>query len=177
MSVPRPIVLLILDGYGSRAEKADNAILLAKTPEIDALRAAYPSSTIGTSGADVGLPPGQMGNSEVGHLNFGAGRIAMMDISRIDMAVHERTFAKNPAIGEVLEHAKSRGGKLHLLGLVSDGGVHSMNTHLYALVDAAHAVGVDVVVHAFLDGRDVQPGTAPGYLEELEGKLAGKGRI
>ena len=177
MSVPRPIVLLILDGYGSRAEKADNAILLAKTPEIDALRAAYPSSTIGTSGADVGLPPGQMGNSEVGHLNFGAGRIAMMDISRIDMAVHERTFAKNPAIGEVLSHAKSRGGKLHLLGLVSDGGVHSMNTHLYALVDAAHAVGVEVVVHAFLDGRDVQPGTAPGYLEELEAKLSGKGRI
>ena len=177
MSALRPLVLLILDGYGVRAETADNAVALAKTPEITSLLASYPNSTIGTSGADVGLPPGQMGNSEVGHLNFGAGRIARMDISRIDMAVHERTFAKNPAISAILAYAKTSGGKLHLLGLVSDGGVHSMNTHLYALVDAAHAEGVKVVVHAFLDGRDVQPGTATGYLQELEAKLADKGTV
>lgn len=177
MSAPRPLVLLILDGFGSRAETADNAVALAKTPELDALVAAYPSTTIGTSGADVGLPPGQMGNSEVGHLNFGAGRIAMMDISRIDMAVHDRSFGKNPVIAQALSHAKDNGGRLHLLGLLSDGGVHSMNTHLYALVDSAHEAGVPVVVHAFLDGRDVQPGTAPGFIEELEKKLVGKGRI
>lgn len=177
MSAPRPLVLLILDGFGFRAEKADNAIALAKTPELDALFAAYPHTTIGTSGEDVGLPPGQMGNSEVGHLNFGAGRIAMMDVSRIDMAVHDQSFGKNPAIAGAFAHAKKTGGRLHLLGLVSDGGVHSMNTHLYALVDAAHGAGVEVIVHAFLDGRDVQPGTAPGFLEELEQRLAGKGRI
>jgi len=177
MSVPRPLVLLILDGFGSRAEKADNAVALAKTPELDALFARYPHTTIGTSGADVGLPPGQMGNSEVGHLNFGAGRIAMMDVSRIDMAVHDKSFGKNAVIASALAHAKANGGRLHLLGLLSDGGVHSMNTHLFALVDSAHEAGVAVVVHPFLDGRDVQPGTAPGFLDELEQKLVGKGRV
>jgi 2,3-bisphosphoglycerate-independent phosphoglycerate mutase len=177
MSVPRPIVLLILDGFGDRKETEDNAIKLAKTPEIDALYAKYPHATIGTSGPDVGLPPGQMGNSEVGHLNFGAGRVAMMDISRIDMAVHEQSLGKNQVIANVISTAKARGGKLHLLGLVSDGGVHSMNTHLYALIEAAREAGVAVVVHAFLDGRDVAPGTAPRYLAELEAKLVGKGTI
>jgi 2,3-bisphosphoglycerate-independent phosphoglycerate mutase len=177
MSVPRPLVLLILDGFGDRKETEDNAIKLAKTPELDALYAKYPHATIGTSGPDVGLPPGQMGNSEVGHLNFGAGRVAMMDISRIDMAVHEQSLGKNPVIADAISVAKARGGRLHLLGLVSDGGVHSMNTHLYALVEAAHEAGVTVVVHAFLDGRDVAPGTAPRYLAELDAKLVGKGTI
>jgi 2,3-bisphosphoglycerate-independent phosphoglycerate mutase len=174
---PKPIVLMILDGFGERAESADNAIRLAKLPHYDALLARFPHTLIGTSGPDVGLPPGQMGNSEVGHLNFGAGRIAMMDISRIDNAVHDATIGTNPVIGKVLSDAKSKGGRLHLLGLLSDGGVHSMNTHLYALVDAAHAAGVQVVVHAFLDGRDVQPGTAPGYVRALAEHLAGKGTI
>ncbi len=168
---------MILDGFGERAEVDANAVRLAKTPHLDALYARYPHGLIGTSGPDVGLPPGQMGNSEVGHLNFGAGRIALMDIMRIDAAVESGALAQNPVIANVIASAKAKGGRLHLLGLVSDGGVHSMNTQLYALVDAAHASGVPVVVHAFLDGRDVQPGTAPGYLSALESKLAGKGVI
>ncbi len=177
MSAPRPLVLLILDGLGERPETADNAVALARTPELHALTASCPHTTIGASGPDVGLPPGQMGSSEVGHLNFGAGRVARMDISRIDMAVFDRSLGANEAIAGALALARQRGGKIHLLGLVSDGGVHSMNTHLYALVDAAHEAGVGVVVHAFLDGRDVQPGTAPAYLVDLEERLAGKGAI
>ncbi len=174
---PRPLVLVILDGFGERAEVSANAVRLAKTPHLDALFARYPRGLIGTSGPDVGLPPGQMGNSEVGHLNFGAGRIALMDIMRIDAAVAAGDLGKTPVIRDVIGKASASGGKLHLFGLVSDGGVHSMNTHLYALVDAAAAAGVPVVVHAFLDGRDVQPGTAPGYLRALEEKLAGKGVV
>src|SRR5262245_33457566 len=119
---PRPVVLMILDGLGERAEREDNAVRLAKTPALDALYAGYPHGVIGTSGPDVGLPPGQMGNSEVGHLNFGAGRIAMMDISRIDNAVHDGTLGTNPVIANVIGQARAAGGKLHLLGLVSDGG-------------------------------------------------------
>src|SRR5271170_3026338 len=164
MSPRGPLVLVILDGFGERAEVADNAVRLARTPTLDALNAHFPHTTIGTSGPDVGLPPGQMGNSEVGHLNFGAGRIAQMDISRIDNAVHDGTLARNPVIGEVVRAAKAAGGKLHILGLASDGGVHSSLEHFFALIDVAHDARVDVVVHAFLDGRDVQPGTAPGYL-------------
>jgi len=168
---------MILDGFGERAEKDANAVRLAKTPSLDALTARYPHGLIGTSGPDVGLPPGQMGNSEVGHLNFGAGRIALMDIMRIDATVADGSIGKTPVIAEVIEKAKAKGGRLHLFGLVSDGGVHSHITQIFALVDAAHARGVPVVVHAFLDGRDVQPGTAPGYLASLEEKLAGKGVI
>ena len=171
------MVLIILDGFGERAERADNAVRLAKTPRMDALFARYPHGVIGTSGPDVGLPVGQMGNSEVGHLNFGAGRIAMMDIARIDNAVADGTLGSNAIIGAGIAHAKKNGGKLHLLGLVSDGGVHSMITHLFALIDTAAKAGVPVVVHAFLDGRDVQPKTAPGYLERLEAHLAGKGTV
>ena len=177
-SRPRPLVLVILDGLGERAERADNAVRLARTPAMTALFERYPHGLIGTSGPDVGLPPGQMGNSEVGHLNFGAGRIALMDISRIDSAVAEGTLEKNAVIAGVVQKARKAGGRLHLFGLVSDGGVHSSLVHLFALVDVARAAGVEVVVHAFLDGRDVQPGTAPGYLQKLEEKLAGgAGRI
>jgi len=168
---------MILDGFGERAEREANAVRLASTPNLDALRARYPNGLIGTSGPDVGLPPGQMGNSEVGHLNFGAGRIALMDIMRIDATVADGSIGNTPVIADVIHKAKENGGRLHLFGLVSDGGVHSHNTHLYALVDAAAARGVPVVVHAFLDGRDVQPGTAPGYLNDLQAKLATKGII
>jgi 2,3-bisphosphoglycerate-independent phosphoglycerate mutase len=168
---------MILDGLGERAETRDNAVRLAKTPSLDDLYARYPHTTIGTSGPDVGLPPGQMGNSEVGHLNFGAGRIAMMDISRIDNAVHDGTLAKNPVLADAFARASANQGRVHLLGLASDGGVHSSLVHLLALIDAAHASGVEVVVHAFLDGRDVQPGTAPGYLRRIDHHLAGKGTI
>src|SRR5450755_3477851 len=108
--IPRPMVLVILDGFGERAEKADNAVRLAKTPALDALFARYPHTLIGTSGPDVGLPPGQMGNSEVGHLNFGAGRIAMMDISRIDNAVHDGTLGTNAVLADIVDAAKSGGG-------------------------------------------------------------------
>jgi 2,3-bisphosphoglycerate-independent phosphoglycerate mutase len=166
-------VLVILDGLGERQERADNAVLLARTPVLSSLLARYPHTLIGTSGPDVGLPPGQMGNSEVGHLNFGAGRIAMMDISRIDNAVHDGKLAQNQVLSDVVARAKRGGGRLHLLGLVSDGGVHSSLVHVAALIDVARASGVPVVVHAFLDGRDVQPGTAPRYVAEVERKLGG----
>jgi 2,3-bisphosphoglycerate-independent phosphoglycerate mutase len=168
---------MILDGLGERPEADANAVRLAKTPALDALYARYPHGLIETSGPDVGLPPGQMGNSEVGHLNFGAGRIALMDIMRIDNAVHDGSLGKNPVIQSVLERAKSAGGRLHLLGLLSDGGVHSHIDQLFALIDAVHEQGVPVVVHAFLDGRDVMPGTAPEYVARLQQKLTGKGVI
>ena len=174
---PRPLILVILDGYGERAEHADNAIAEAKKPAIDALYTRYPHGLISTSGKDVGLPDGQMGNSEVGHLNFGAGRIAQMDISRIDVEVAEGALGTNEVLTGIIATAKKAGGRLHLLGLCSDGGVHSTLTHIYALIDLAAASGVEVVVHAFLDGRDVQPGTAPKYLASLEERLAGKGTI
>jgi hypothetical protein len=142
MNSPRPpMVLVILDGFGDRAGRDANAVRLARTPNLDALSAGYPHTLIGTSGPDVGLPPGQMGNSEVGHMNFGAGRIAMMDISRIDAAVAEGSLAHNPRIAEALSVARARGGDLHLLGLVSDGGVHSSLDHLVALLDAAASAG------------------------------------
>jgi 2,3-bisphosphoglycerate-independent phosphoglycerate mutase len=170
---PRPIVLVILDGFGEREERADNAVRLARTPVLSSLEERYPHGLVGTSGPDVGLPPGQMGNSEVGHMNIGAGRIAMMDISKIDNAVYDGTLATNRVIEGVIRKAKEKGGRLHLFGLVSDGGVHSTLSHLLALVDQAKRAQVRVVIHAFLDGRDVQPGTAPKYIVELERKLAG----
>jgi 2,3-bisphosphoglycerate-independent phosphoglycerate mutase len=178
MARPKPLVLIVLDGFGEREERQDNAIRLATAPALSSIFQKYPRGLIGTSGPDVGLPPGQMGNSEVGHLNLGAGRIAMMDISKIDNQVHDHTFAKNPVLVDVVAKAKSAGGRLHLFGLASDGGVHSSLVHLFALIDFAKEQGVPVVVHAFLDGRDVQPGTAPGYLTQIEARLSGgAGRI
>ncbi len=173
----RPVVLVILDGLGERAASDDNAVRLAKTPTLDALYARCPHGLIGTSGPDVGLPPGQMGNSEVGHLNFGAGRIAMMDISRIDCAVADGSLGDNAVIADAIAVARAGGGRLHLLGLVSDGGVHSSIEHLCALVDAAARAGVAVVVHAFLDGRDTPPTSGEGFVARLERHLAGKGVV
>ena len=174
---PRPLVLCILDGFGERPERDANAIRLAKTRTLTEVAARYPHTLIGTSGPDVGLPPGQMGNSEVGHLNFGAGRIAMMDISRIDVAIAERKLSSNPVIHQALAIAKDRKCRLHLFGLVSDGGVHSSMEHLHALVQAAYNEDVRVVVHAFLDGRDTPPKSAWRYLEPLLYHLDGKGVI
>jgi 2,3-bisphosphoglycerate-independent phosphoglycerate mutase len=178
-SRPRPLVLCILDGFGERAERDANAIRLAKTPYLDAL-AQSPHTLIGTSGPDVGLPPGQMGNSEVGHLNFGAGRIAMMDITRIDVAVAEHMLSANPVIDRTFKLAKDhhpaedrRPGRLHLFGLLSDGGVHSSLGHLFALVEAAHYEAIPVVVHAFLDGRDTPPRSAGKFIDQLEYFLDG----
>jgi len=173
----RPVVLVILDGFGHRDASDGNAILLARTPHLHALEARYPHTLIGTSGRDVGLPDGQMGNSEVGHLNFGAGRIAQMDISRIDVAIADGTLGRNPVISGVIETARAGKGRLHLLGLVSDGGVHSSLEHLEALVALARARGVEVVLHAFLDGRDTPPQSAVGFLERVERCLAGSGTI
>lgn len=174
---PRPMVLVILDGFGERPERDANAVRMARTPNLSMLSERFPHTLIGTSGPDVGLPVGQMGNSEVGHLNFGAGRIAQMDISRIDVAVAEGTLATNPVIGEAIASAKAAGGALHLLGLVSNGGVHSSLEHLLALIDAAATAGVRVLVHAFLDGRDTPPKSAEGFLARLDAHLTGKGAI
>ncbi|GAC1554932.1 MAG: 2,3-bisphosphoglycerate-independent phosphoglycerate mutase [Polyangiales bacterium] len=166
-----PLVLMILDGFGERPAADDNAITRARTPRYTALRETYPHTTIGTSGPDVGLPVGQMGNSEVGHLNFGAGRVAQMDISRIDCAVADGTLATNPQIHAAIAAAKRAGGRLHLLGLVSNGGVHSSLAHLLALIDQVAAAGVPLVVHAFLDGRDTPPQSAGGFLETVHARL------
>jgi 2,3-bisphosphoglycerate-independent phosphoglycerate mutase len=171
------MVLVILDGFGERPEREANAVRLARTPNLTHLAERFPHTLLGTSGPDVGLPVGQMGNSEVGHLNFGAGRIALMDISRIDVAVASGTFGQNPVLADAIDTARTHGAALHLLGLVSDGGVHSSIEHLLALVDAAARAGVPVRVHAFLDGRDTPPRSAYGYLDRLDAHLRGKGSI
>jgi 2,3-bisphosphoglycerate-independent phosphoglycerate mutase len=174
---PKPMVLVILDGFGERTDAKDNAILMASAPNIAQLNARFPHTLIGASGPDVGLPVGQMGNSEVGHLNFGAGRIAMMDLSRIDVAVAEKTLGSNAVIADVIARARMAHGAVHLLGLVSDGGVHSSLEHLLCLIDACATAGVVVKVHAFLDGRDTPPKSAEKYLTELSSHLEGKGSI
>ena len=174
---PRPMVLVILDGFGERPERDANAVRLAQTPNLTRLSERFPHTLIGTSGPDVGLPVGQMGNSEVGHLNFGAGRIAQMDISRIDVAVADGALGRNAVIADAIAAARAQGGVFHLLGLVSDGGVHSSLAHLLALIDVAAAAGVAVRVHAFLDGRDTPPRSAEAYLARLDAHLGGKGSI
>lgn len=172
-----PLVLIILDGFGEREHTPDNAVTNAKAPRYAELRAKYPWTTIGTSGPDVGLPPGQMGNSEVGHLNFGAGRIAQMDISRIDCEVADGTLMTTPEIAKVIATAKQNGGRLHLLGLVSDGGVHSSIEHLFALIDGAEKQGVSVVLHAFMDGRDTAPKSGAGFLAKTQEHLGTRGIV
>jgi 2,3-bisphosphoglycerate-independent phosphoglycerate mutase len=173
---PRPLVLAILDGFGESAEREGNAVRLASLPNLAAL-AAHPHTLIGTSGPDVGLPAGQMGNSEVGHLNFGAGRIALMDMTKIDVAVATGKLRANPVIDNVILYCKHHSCRLHLFGLVSDGGVHSSMKHLFALIDIAWQEDIPVVVHAFLDGRDTPPKSAGGYLQLLENHLEKKGVI
>ncbi len=173
----KPVVLIIRDGWGinpgGRAKAVENgdATLLAKTPFHDHLYATYPQSTLSASGMDVGLPEGQMGNSEVGHLNLGAGRIVYQDLTRINKAIADGELAANPVLKEAF--AKARGHRLHLLGLVSDGGVHSHQLHLVALAQAAKAAGVeDIMVHAITDGRDASPTGGADYLATVEAGLA-----
>ena len=176
----RPLVLTILDGWGYRAETANNAIALARKPTYDTLLREYPNTLIQASERFVGLPAGQMGNSEVGHLNIGAGRIVQMDITRIDVMVAEDTLKKNPRIVAAFEHARQHDRALHLIGLVSDGGVHSHEEHLYALLRAAREFGLTrVFIHAYLDGRDTPPTSGIDYVAKLEQKLReyGVGRI
>ena len=176
----RPLVLTILDGWGYRAETANNAIALARKPAYDKLLKEFPNTLIRASEHFVGLPDGQMGNSEVGHLNIGAGRIVQMDITRIDAQIACGEFGKNPAIVEAMQRAREGGRQLHLFGLVSDGGVHSHQEHLYALLRIARENGLTrVFVHAFMDGRDTLPTSGAGYIAQLEQKMReyGVGKI
>jgi 2,3-bisphosphoglycerate-independent phosphoglycerate mutase len=164
--------LVILDGWGVRKERDANAILLAGTPEMDRLYTQFPSCQLQTSGLAVGLPEGQMGNSEVGHTNLGAGRVVYQDLVRINRAIEDRSFFRDAVLCRAMDRAKLSGGTLHLLGLLSDGGVHSMQTHLYALAEMARERGVSrVVVHAFMDGRDTPPRSGAGYMEDAELKF------
>jgi 2,3-bisphosphoglycerate-independent phosphoglycerate mutase len=164
-------VLLVLDGLGVRAEKTDNAWAMAHTPNLDEWAERYPHTTLAASELRVGLPDGQMGNSEVGHLNLGAGRVVYMESTRITLAVRRGTLAENRPIVEAMDRVRDRGA-LHLLGLVSDGGVHSYQEHLEGLVRLARARGLPrVFVHTFLDGRDTPPTSGAGYLEQLQAFL------
>jgi 2,3-bisphosphoglycerate-independent phosphoglycerate mutase len=172
MSRPKPLVLIVLDGWGYRAETKANAIALARKPTYDRLLREYPNTLLHTSGRYVGLPDGQMGNSEVGHLNIGAGRIVHMDSTRIELMIQNGEFFSNPVLLEAMKNARTGGRRLHLFGLLSDGGVHSYQTHLYALLKMAKQNGVDrVFVHAFMDGRDTLPTSGAGYLEQLQQKM------
>ncbi|MCZ7401555.1 MAG: 2,3-bisphosphoglycerate-independent phosphoglycerate mutase [Candidatus Methanoperedens sp.] len=168
----RPILLMILDGYGLSNKKEGNAILSAKTPNLDRLFSTYPHSILEASGMSVGLPEGQMGNSEVGHLNIGAGRIVYQDLTRITKSIKDGDFYRNVTLIKAIENAKKNDSSLHLMGLLSDGGVHSHNTHLYALLGLAKKHGLGkVFVHAFLDGRDVPPKSALSYIADAEKKM------
>lgn len=175
-----PLVLTILDGWGLREDPAGNAIALADLPNYRDLWAAYPTTSLRCSGEDVGLPQGQMGNSEVGHLNIGAGRIVYQDLTRISRAIKDGSFFRNPELVKAMAHVRDKGTRLHLMGLVSDGGVHSHLEHVYALLTMAKEWGLSqVFVHAFLDGRDVSPTSGLGYVQALEEKCReiGVGRI
>jgi 2,3-bisphosphoglycerate-independent phosphoglycerate mutase len=168
----KPLVLMILDGWGINPSPDNNAVALANTPNLAGYLRDYPHTRIHTSGMAVGLPEGQMGNSEVGHLNLGAGRIVYQDLTRITKSIADGDFFTNPVLLDCIAKVKASGGRLHLTGLLSDGGVHSHNTHLYALVELAKQQGVsDVFVHCLLDGRDTPPQSSAGYLEELEAEL------
>ena len=168
-----PNALIILDGYGLAPKSSGNAIELEGSKNIKEYMKNYPSSTLGASGLSVGLPDGQMGNSEVGHLNIGAGRIVYQELTRISKAITAGDFFENAALAGAINSAKTNGKKLHLMGLISDGGVHSHNTHIYALLKMAKDGGLDnAYVHAFMDGRDVSPTSGAGFIAELEGEMS-----
>ncbi len=175
-----PTLLLILDGFGLAPAGPGNAVSLAKTPVLDGLFAKYPHTQLACSGRAVGLPQGFMGNSEVGHMNIGAGRIVYQDMTRIDIAIENGEFAANPVLLDLCAKAKAGSGRLHLMGLVSDGGVHSHQNHVHALVALAKSQGIkEIFIHAFLDGRDTPPSSGLAYVQALEAKLAqlGAGRV
>jgi 2,3-bisphosphoglycerate-independent phosphoglycerate mutase len=164
-----PALLVVMDGFGMAAAGEGNAILAADTPNLDALFAEWPSTTLLASGLAVGLPEGQMGNSEVGHLNIGAGRVVYQELTRINLAVSDRSLFANPVLAEAIDSAVAEGQTVHFMGLLSDGGVHSSREHLYALLEMARARGAtQVFVHAFLDGRDVAPQSGLGFVEDAE---------
>ena len=168
----KPVVLMILDGYGLNEKKEANAVALANTPVMDALMSKYPCVKGNASGMAVGLPEGQMGNSEVGHLNMGAGRIVYQELTRITKEIQDGDFFKNEALLAAVKNVKEKGSALHLCGLLSDGGVHSHNTHLYGLLELAKREGIEkVYVHCFLDGRDTPPASGKDFMEELVKKM------
>lgn len=176
----KPVVLMILDGYGLNDNKEHNAVAEAKTPVMDKLMAEYPFVRGNASGMAVGLPDGQMGNSEVGHLNMGAGRIVYQELTRITKEIQDGTFFENKALMDAVNNCKKNGSALHFFGLLSDGGVHSHNTHLYGLLELAKRNGLEkVYVHCFLDGRDTPPASGKEYAEALEAEMAkiGVGKI
>ena len=179
-SLRLPVALVIMDGYGLAAPGPGNAISLARTPNLDRLFAEWPRTSLACSGLAVGLPEGQMGNSEVGHLNIGAGRVVYQELTRIDCAIEDGSFGKNPALLAAMDAAVAEGRAVHLMGLVSDGGVHSHMRHLDALLALARDRGATrVFVHAFLDGRDVAPESGAGFVRSLERtmKRLGVGRV
>src|SRR5690348_7321906 len=171
----RSVVLVVLDGWGYRAEREGNAIALANTPTWDALVKGHPGTLLNASGRAVGLPEGQMGNSEVGHLNLGAGRVVMQDLVRIGESIRDRSFFENPVFVQACEAAKKSGGTVHLMGLIGKGGVHAIDKHLFALIDLCARNGVPrIAVHALLDGRDTMPRSGLGYMRELIDRAGGR---
>ena len=176
----KPVALIIMDGFGNGEKNRGNAIYDAKKPNLDRLFSENPLTEIGASGLDVGLPDGQMGNSEVGHTNIGAGRIVYQELTRITKAVKDGDFFENPEFAKAVKNVKDNDSALHLFGLLSDGGVHSHNTHLYALLELAKKNGLEkVYVHAFLDGRDVPPSSGADYVADCQSKVdeIGVGKI
>jgi 2,3-bisphosphoglycerate-independent phosphoglycerate mutase len=170
---PRPVVLCILDGWGHRKERADNGVLLAQTPNWHRFMATGPHALLQASELFVGLPKGQMGNSEVGHMNLGAGRVVLQDLPRIDEAIADGSLKANPRLGDFIAKLKASRGTAHLLGLVSPGGVHSQQDQIAGLAGMIADAGVQVAIHAFLDGRDTPPRSAIGYLEKFLADIAG----
>lgn len=171
-STSSPLVLVILDGWGLAEKKEGNAIAQARTPNMDRLLEKYPSTVLESSGEAVGLPDGQMGNSEVGHLNLGAGRVVFQELTRISRSIKDGSFYNNDVLLNAVEHVREKGTALHLMGLLSDGGVHSHIEHLYALMELARDQGIkNVFIHAFLDGRDVPPDNALEYIIPLEERI------
>ncbi|MBN2559120.1 MAG: 2,3-bisphosphoglycerate-independent phosphoglycerate mutase, partial [Clostridia bacterium] len=168
--------LLILDGYGLNDSPYGNAVYQANTPNLDRYFSKYPNSRLSASGMDVGLPEGQMGNSEVGHTNIGAGRIVYQDLTKITKSILDGDFFEKREFLDAMENCRKHGSALHLMGLLSDGGVHSHITHLYALLDLAKKEGMDkVYIHCFFDGRDVPPDSALGFIRQLEERISSTG--
>ncbi|WHY71480.1 2,3-bisphosphoglycerate-independent phosphoglycerate mutase [Fictibacillus enclensis] len=168
----KPVALIILDGFACRDEKKGNAVAHAKKPNFDRYWETYPHNHLTACGEAVGLPPGQMGNSEVGHLNIGAGRIVYQSLTRVNLAIKEGEFYENPTFIDAMDNAKKKGTNLHIFGLLSDGGIHSHIDHIFALLETAKRQGVEkVYLHGFLDGRDVPPQSAKGYIQETLDKM------
>ncbi len=170
---PKPVVLAILDGWGHRIEATDNAIALANLPTWNRFLATCPHGLVETSGLDVGLPPGQMGNSEVGHMNIGAGRVMMQDLPRIDTAIENGAIKNNPALAAFIAKLKTSGGTAHMIGLLSPGGVHSHMDQMAALARIIDGAGVPVAIHALMDGRDTPPSSGLGFMEAFQKQIAG----